>query len=247
MKQPYEKGEQPMKRIAVLLIIAIVIGVIPATDASQAITKPYDFPIRPGTDAWRAFTTHVEMVEACQIPEDVLVRMTTEALVKTVSTYPLAIDIMAFDTNDVGVRQVIENFNGLQELLVRADVGERILDHYVTMGPHSRNASRVYMLFFETLLVQEPVVTSFTPAGLDRMLRVAHEKYEIKRKDPSYGVTMLEPTGRVMYEYLEVSGALPSSLGGLRESTRVDVADLDRIAGAVKTYLDTRPGSEVDR
>ena len=41
----------------------------PSSNTSDA----YDFPIKPGTDAWRAFNSHVEMLNACQIPEPLLI------------------------------------------------------------------------------------------------------------------------------------------------------------------------------
>lgn len=32
----------------------------------------YEYPVKPGTDGWKAFTNHDEMLEACQIPESTL-------------------------------------------------------------------------------------------------------------------------------------------------------------------------------
>ena len=39
-----------------------------ATETS--ILQPYEFPIQPGTDEWRALKTRDEMLQAVQIPED---------------------------------------------------------------------------------------------------------------------------------------------------------------------------------
>lgn len=54
--------------------------------------------------------------EVCQIPEDILGSMTTEALIETVVNYPLFINVFAYDNKKTGLEHVIGYFNGLQEL-----------------------------------------------------------------------------------------------------------------------------------
>jgi hypothetical protein len=44
----------------------------------------YDYPIRPGAEEWKALYSFNDMLEACQIPENVLESMSTSALVETV-------------------------------------------------------------------------------------------------------------------------------------------------------------------
>ena len=50
------------------LMLASCVFRSPDSTASDA----YDFPVKPGTKEWAAFTTHEEMVDACQIPESIL-------------------------------------------------------------------------------------------------------------------------------------------------------------------------------
>lgn len=56
--------------------------------AEASMDEPYQYPITPADEAWADFKTSQEMYDACQIPDGVLTRMTTEALLETVLNYP---------------------------------------------------------------------------------------------------------------------------------------------------------------
>lgn len=93
------------------------------------ITEAYEYPIVPGMDEWKQLDTHVKKVNACQIPEDILDKLTTEALVETVMNYPLLIDMLAYNTQYTGYQAVYNEFNGLRELQTREDAAE-YLENY---------------------------------------------------------------------------------------------------------------------
>ena len=65
---------------------------------SEKIADLYDFPIKPGTEEWKAMVSHDEMLKACQVPELVLQKMSTEGLVETVLNYPLYGDMKAHNS-----------------------------------------------------------------------------------------------------------------------------------------------------
>jgi hypothetical protein len=90
-------------------------------DGEYTIDEPYEYPIEPGTDEWKALKTHEQKLDISQIPEETLHNMTTEALLDTVLNYPLLIDIMAYNSTEKGIVAVSEQFNGLEELLNRDD------------------------------------------------------------------------------------------------------------------------------
>ena len=62
------------------------------------IDTPYVYPVVPGTDAWAELPDNLAMMTACQIPEDLLHAMTTDALMQTVLDCPLFSDILAYDS-----------------------------------------------------------------------------------------------------------------------------------------------------
>ncbi len=90
-------------------------------ETKYLITQPYDYPIKPGTDTWNSFESRVEKIQACEIPDEILKNMTTEALTETVMNYPLLIDMLAFPSKEAGYQAIYRVFNGLKELDSRAD------------------------------------------------------------------------------------------------------------------------------
>ena len=99
-------------------------------ERSNKITQPYTYPILPGSNEWRNFESVHEMIEACQIPEDLLTNMTTKALVQTVLDYPLLMDLLAEGEARHGFEVMISRFNGLQELSRRVDARDELEIQY---------------------------------------------------------------------------------------------------------------------
>lgn len=90
----------------------------------------YTYPIVPGTDEWNSFLTRGEMLKACQIPEEKLKNMSTEALLETVLMYPLISDYFYFNSLSEAYHNMNASFNGLRELVSRKDVMSTIIEEY---------------------------------------------------------------------------------------------------------------------
>lgn len=88
------------------------------------------FPINESSDKWKKFKDHNEMVEACTLPDDIIISLTTEELIELVITYPLASDLYAYNSFEEGLYNLAENFNGLRELLKRRDKNEKLIEFY---------------------------------------------------------------------------------------------------------------------
>ena len=91
-----------------------------------SITEAYQYPVVPGMKEWKKLNSLQEKAESCQIPEDILGDMTTEALIETVVNYPLFINVFAYDNKKTGLEHVKGYFNGLQELYERVDAIEKM-------------------------------------------------------------------------------------------------------------------------
>ncbi len=118
-----------MKRISIT-VFCIFCGILIFTSGCKktgqkklnySITEAYQYQVVPGMEEWRKLDSLQEMADACQIPEDILGNMTTEALVETVVNYPLFINVFAYDDKKTGLEHVKGYFNGLQELYERDD------------------------------------------------------------------------------------------------------------------------------
>jgi hypothetical protein len=83
--------------------------------------QTWDYPVKPGTEEWESLKTHSEKVAICQIPIDVLKKISTDDLIEVCLNYPLNFDFYAYNSIKDGIVKVKDRFNGLQELLARKD------------------------------------------------------------------------------------------------------------------------------
>ena len=122
------------KNIAVFCIFCSIF--IFMVGCEKTITEAYQYPVVPGMEEWKKLKSLPEMAEACQIPEDILDCMTTEALIETVVNYPLFGNVFAYENRKTGLEHVKGYFNGLQELYERDDAIEK-METYI--GENFRN------------------------------------------------------------------------------------------------------------
>ena len=109
-----------MKRILRLICAGVLVCALCAGFNDLSAQTTWDYPVKPGTPQWAAFTTKKEKVDACQIPDGVLNSLTTKELVEICLNYPLFGDIMFYDNLQDGFRNnVAISFNGIRELLRR--------------------------------------------------------------------------------------------------------------------------------
>ena len=96
-----------------------------AGSTSSLYSEPYEYPVRPGMDEWKKYETLQQMIDACQVPEDIVDGMSTYALAKTVIEYPLVVNTPAYETPKEGIEEVSKYFYGLKAFLQREE-GVRI-------------------------------------------------------------------------------------------------------------------------
>lgn len=109
------------------LIVIVVLSAIAIGHRYKMISSPYQYPILPRSDEWKMFESRTEMVDACQIPETILKKMTTEALLETIIKYPFLSEMTMFYRTpeeceqESGFWKIAAEFNGLQEFMKRED------------------------------------------------------------------------------------------------------------------------------
>lgn len=184
------------KTIIFWSIIFLIIGIIPYY--AQQRTGAYEYPIKPGSNQWKAFTTHIDMVNSCQIPNTILQGMSTIDLVETCLDYPLYGDMYAYNLLQNGFEVVTANFNGLQELLKRKDASTILLERYKEMNPEAFDqnwsllkkgeyAAKFY--FIEILIAQEAILSNLQTIQRKTLLKECIRKAQKKEKYPEvYGM-----------------------------------------------------------
>lgn len=116
--------------IALLFVFIICISTILRIPTLVPFLLParvaYDYKIKPGTEEWSRLNTE-EAFEVCVVPDDILARLTTKALVKTIADYPFLVDgITIYHDIRNGIRQLSVGwgFYGVEELKTRSDAIE---------------------------------------------------------------------------------------------------------------------------
>lgn len=122
------------KIISFIIAIGLVLGFVSVGlgkyGAKNSKNTAYNFPVKTGTDEWKKFNSHDEMVNATQIPANVIDSMTTRALYLSCLDYPLFGDMFAFNSLNQGFENFYNNFNGLREFLGRPDASDVVLQEY---------------------------------------------------------------------------------------------------------------------
>jgi hypothetical protein len=151
------------------------------------------YPVIPGTLEWEAIPTVEKRFEACQIPEELLENMTTEALIQSWVDFPFKFNIFGSSNFHSGMQFLIQNFNGLKELSGRIDSGKKLLDRYMHMNPdcvkYEVGKEGEFTLTYpiiELLLSQDKILEKLTLNQKKILVSEALEKYHGKKKNSEY-------------------------------------------------------------
>ena len=129
-----------MKRIQALALSGACLCLLWAFTALvpglRTVYAPYQYPDRD-----RNMSSYTWKVR-CEIPEDLLPRLSTPALAETVLNYPRGTEILLDASSEVSAFLVLAQFNGVQELLRRPDGLAVLQEAYADMGPEDWEAGR---------------------------------------------------------------------------------------------------------
>lgn len=179
-----------MKKL--LLICSCFLSVLVV---AQVTEKPYEFPVKPGTEQWMKLVSSKEMDDVCVIPDQVLSTLSTKALLITCLNYPRLIDVFSADNMQAGFDFCSTHFNGLKELLNRSDLSKVLLNYYPEMdiqyyimkGDNGK-PSFLQIAFFELLIAQDKIIKKFDDSERYELLSQAINNIEIRKsKNESLG------------------------------------------------------------
>lgn len=179
-----------MKKLALIIFLGLCINSL----WGQTIREPYDFT--PITENGKLKgVPYKEKVERLQIPEDILHRLSTEALVETCLNYRLFYVIKAFNNIQEGVNQILGDFNGFGELLERDTAGDVLVAKYIDIDPLGYNESwsdlekgyylnRLFRI--EIMLAQRQIMDSVSEDAKERLFYNCQNKIVSKRQGTIY-------------------------------------------------------------
>jgi hypothetical protein len=161
----------------------------------QGSSDAYLYPLTPESPEWKNLKTGEEMYQVCQIPDGILKNMCTKGLIDTWMTYPLLLNIFAWENPQKGIDQIGNKFNGLPELYGRNDAGIELLTKYETTNPggYDINWSSIQKgrfsidLYVLELTISHPkVVSQFNNVQLNSLLNKSLLNRNVKMSDPLY-------------------------------------------------------------
>lgn len=173
----------------------------------------YEYPVRPGTAAWKALQSHEEMVRVTDVDESLLASMSDEGLLETVLSYPLLVDVLAHNSPQQGFDAIRSRFGGLRALLEREGAAELLLRRYqrtdaadvpafLTLEEQGHRAQDLF--YVELLLAQREILAGLSEAQLDELLLETLVKREQKlARFAVYGFVGLESTAFTAIRALE--------------------------------------------
>ncbi|PIU58306.1 MAG: hypothetical protein COS89_01050 [Deltaproteobacteria bacterium CG07_land_8_20_14_0_80_38_7] len=126
-----------------------------------------------------------------QIPEGILLDMSTEELIQAYIESRFTGLILAYDNPQDGFNRVYEDFSGLRELLNRDDIGIKLVTYYQGMDPGlydpNWEPSRIgkftfKFIFIEVLIAQERILERLTHSEVKLLLSELLKKNELKTR-----------------------------------------------------------------
>ncbi|MCP4760986.1 MAG: hypothetical protein GY870_04335 [archaeon] len=150
----------------------------------------YDFPIKPGTDAWKSLNSSQEMIDICQIPDSILKIMTTANLSSLCLNYPLLGDMLFNDNFQEGFDMMASKFNGFQELFLRKDAGSELLKLYKDFNLNSfeknkdkKNNNIFFDMCIDVVLAQQVFLKNLDTEQEIMLMQDALNNLKIREKN----------------------------------------------------------------
>jgi len=199
------ENERTMKKSLLFLFVSFFYTV-----SAQNAIRIWDYPYKPGSEKWKSLKSHQEMVNICQIPEDVIHKLTTEELVKICLDYPLFFTLTAFNNMQEGFEQNKREFNGFLELFGRNDAGKELLKLYSEISPGEvmskksdldKGNFKFRIFYLEILLAQNDLLSALSKEEQRVLLSECLDK-TIEKNDATYSNFQLQTTYLIMARIL---------------------------------------------
>ncbi|MGI5895455.1 MAG: hypothetical protein ACOX6U_00735 [Oscillospiraceae bacterium] len=175
--------------VSFVLLIGCVGFTASAEDTNLAPIEQYKAYI--DSLDWASYQTHNEMVEAAQIPNNLLNQMSTSDLVEAVMNYPLIVNLVMYSTYQKGFERIVQDFNGMQELLSKGDGAQKLFEYYNSipiMSVNTRSSINEEIIlnpwFAEIMLAQNEFIEQFSYTEQENVIAIINEKHEQKQSSP---------------------------------------------------------------
>lgn len=159
---------------------------------TREINTPYEFSVKVKSKEWKKLTREKKIFEAYQIPEQILLYMTTNALLETFISCPFMDDCLGFDEKVICFMSICQKLNVYNELINRFDYKENLIRNYHEIcnakkppndslneiGVHQTYDFFIRIFSLEMLLNQVIIVDCLTHSEKEELLIILNERFQ---------------------------------------------------------------------
>jgi hypothetical protein len=140
----------------------------------------YSYPVYPGMEEWAQFKTVEEMTDACQVPEEVLRTMSTQAIIQAIWEYPFLLEILHRDQYQMDFESLFLQNNAYKELSGRTDAGKSLLERLV-VADHLNWDARYHPKALEILFAQTVFLSQLNDNEKKTAIQTTFEKDNVRQ------------------------------------------------------------------
>lgn len=142
----------------------------------------YNYPVYPGMKEWATFKTTQEMVDACQVPIEVLKKQSTQEVIQAIWEYPFLFEISSSsDHYQMYFENVFFKNNAYNELILRSDAGSGLSER-LTLVNVEMMCGRFLSRSLEIILSQPVFLSQLNDDQKKVVVKTAFRNDSLKEK-----------------------------------------------------------------
>jgi hypothetical protein len=142
----------------------------------------YNYPIVPGMDEWAALRSGEEMMDICQVPVDILKKMSTQAVIQSIWEHPLLFEILLRYQYQTDFDSFMSNNNAYEELKAREDAGICLLERYTLADPVIPYAEFHEPHVLELIISQTVFLSQLKDNEKKTIVQIAQKNDDLRQK-----------------------------------------------------------------
>ena len=147
----------------------------------------YNYPLCPGMDEWADLHTSVAMGEACSVPECLLKKMSTQAVIQAIWERPVGDINERFGLGGLPDYWSAKNwapFSTCLELENRKDAGKALLERLILVNPIPQYAGGHESQALEWLFAQSVFISQLNKTQQRKVVEICLKNDELRQKSP---------------------------------------------------------------
>lgn len=168
-----------------MIVRDLALGAVLLSSVSQVTSGGYDYPIKLGTPEYINLPDMDARWRACDIPANVLDKMSDRDLVDAFIEYPFRGDVLASSTSvDHGFEMILRRFSGGRELLKRQGCAELLVGKYESICAAAEEALEPVDLFLSAYITaalkRDEILNHLSPDERRALVRAALRHFRIE-------------------------------------------------------------------